>query len=271
MCTNADESTTFSRSEDFVAHLHAEHDGTMSEEESAQWSEICTRSVPLAVETCPLCVGEPPPTVVDPASLLEHIADHLHEFSLQSLPWMDVPDRSSQPPLPRDKRSHIQAWISSEEESTASSSEQDRTAGPTGTQVPLTDGNLATHTTALLVKWDPAPDALQEAKDGDDLMHYFAESSGASAQAQLRLDTAFSDYQDTLSSGDIRGDSEVRGDSDDHSTSPAADEDPVSQGRMRQDDDFSSSNDEVASRAAIDKLNKLEKDASQVVVSRFCM
>lgn len=197
MCTNADESMTFSRSENFVAHLHAKHDETMSEEESAQWLEICTRSVPLAVEKCPLCVEEPPPTGLDPASLLEHIADHMHDFSLHSLPWMDVPDRSSQPRLPRDKWSHIQAWISSEEETTVLSSEQDRTAGPTETQPPLTKDNLAMNNTALLAKWDPAPYAHHDVKYGDDLMHYFAESSGASDQAHFAPGTAFSDYQDT--------------------------------------------------------------------------
>ncbi|KAL0943203.1 protein phosphatase [Colletotrichum truncatum] len=71
-----------------LSHLRQEHGSTISESQYSTLVINGTRPVPPGISSCPLCDSTGPP---DAPELLDHIAEHLHAFSLRSLPWaMDV-------------------------------------------------------------------------------------------------------------------------------------------------------------------------------------
>ncbi|KAL3293052.1 Pfs NACHT and Ankyrin domain protein [Colletotrichum asianum] len=68
----------------FIHHLRKTHSGSINEE---QYSTIVTeaaRPIPPGIYRCPLCDSTGP---ADSPDLLDHIAEHLHNFALRSLPW----------------------------------------------------------------------------------------------------------------------------------------------------------------------------------------
>lgn len=50
---------------------------------------------PIAVKSCPLCDWSGGEDDVDQRALLDHIAKHVHSFSLQAFPWADDIERRS--------------------------------------------------------------------------------------------------------------------------------------------------------------------------------
>ncbi|KAK7916875.1 guanyl-nucleotide exchange factor [Apiospora marii] len=67
-------------------HLAAEHEGEYEEEDLEDFAEASCRSV-IPPVSCPLCHGNAPSSKPDAD---EHIAEHLHSFALQALPWETV-------------------------------------------------------------------------------------------------------------------------------------------------------------------------------------
>lgn len=82
----------FQTRDEFIYHLQKDHSSSVTEDEVYILSEISVKSSPLLIKFCPLCVIEPQRIDLDPEVLLDHIGDHVHEFSLLSLPWKDTPD-----------------------------------------------------------------------------------------------------------------------------------------------------------------------------------
>ncbi|KAF6825513.1 protein phosphatase [Colletotrichum plurivorum] len=67
-----------------LGHLRQIHGATISENQHSTLVEEGVRPVPPGISSCPLCesTGQS-----DSLELLDHIAEHLHAFSLRSLPW----------------------------------------------------------------------------------------------------------------------------------------------------------------------------------------
>ena len=67
------------------------HGSAISRLDVSRLLDICIRTIPITIKTCPLCVLKPRKDDYNPEALLDYIADHIHNFSLLSLPWADTP------------------------------------------------------------------------------------------------------------------------------------------------------------------------------------
>ncbi|RGP78855.1 calcium calmodulin-dependent kinase [Fusarium longipes] len=88
MCFACLECLQFERVDDFVAHTRQEHPDTISEDQVHALAVACRKSITTEITSCPICawpIEEEPE--VSPEALLDHIAEHIHTFSLQALPW----------------------------------------------------------------------------------------------------------------------------------------------------------------------------------------
>lgn len=89
-CTDAETSEIFWSNEGFMTHMKSQHSDAISNTDILKLLTICERTAPITMKSCPLCISEPEYDSLDPEALLDHIADHIHEFSLLSLPWLDT-------------------------------------------------------------------------------------------------------------------------------------------------------------------------------------
>ncbi|KAK8074295.1 hypothetical protein PG994_005194 [Apiospora phragmitis] len=76
----------FDDEKDWTAHMLTAHDGELEEDDLGDLAETSHRSV-IPPVSCPLCYGSSPP--LNPGTD-GHIAEHLHSFALQALPWETV-------------------------------------------------------------------------------------------------------------------------------------------------------------------------------------
>lgn len=84
-CFACDTAGKFHTAETFTAHVK-EHQ-SISESHLPTLTDLCLRKTPH-ITSCPLCTGaEDQVGNVDPKALFDHIAEHIHYFSLLSLPW----------------------------------------------------------------------------------------------------------------------------------------------------------------------------------------
>ncbi|KAK1255027.1 hypothetical protein MKX08_009022 [Trichoderma sp. CBMAI-0020] len=79
-------SVMFTSIEEFIEHTKLHHGDSITEDQHATLISAAARPVPLDITRCPLCDQTGP---VDSDELLDHIAEHVHTFSLRSLPWPD--------------------------------------------------------------------------------------------------------------------------------------------------------------------------------------
>jgi hypothetical protein len=85
-----------------VGHFQEDHENVHSDE----WSGLLSLSLQygFGIEACPLC-GES--DTIDSPELIAHVLEHMHQFSLLSLPWSRQPidirtdDRGFSPSHPR--------------------------------------------------------------------------------------------------------------------------------------------------------------------------
>lgn len=70
----------------FLRHLRETHSGSVNEEQYSTVVTEAARPIPSGICRCPLCDSTGP---ADSTDLLDHIAEHLHNFALRSLPWPD--------------------------------------------------------------------------------------------------------------------------------------------------------------------------------------
>jgi hypothetical protein len=68
----------------FLDHIRETHCDTTSEDQFSTLVSESQTPVPPGISRCPLCEETAP---ADSAVLLDHIAVHMHSFSLRSLPW----------------------------------------------------------------------------------------------------------------------------------------------------------------------------------------
>jgi hypothetical protein len=83
VCSACYTNTRFEKEIDFSRHIEAQHMTGVSEDDMSAIVFACARQAPTDFWTCPLC---PEKTTGNTAFLLDHVADHLKSFSLQSLP-----------------------------------------------------------------------------------------------------------------------------------------------------------------------------------------
>lgn len=200
-CTDADNAIIFSTPDEFLGHMQGEHEN-LSDVDASRLLEICVRSNPISVKMCPLCVLEPQPKDMDPDVLLDHICDHMHDFALQSLPWLDVPENTNSKNLTDQTVRKITKWFN-EVVPDADLAEEQYPAYP------------SEQTIARAIRFSIGiPDLMPHDSDATgelvgntnlDYAEYFAESQGATSQAQPDFDIALSDYQAMSNSGSESG------------------------------------------------------------------
>lgn len=80
------DSTSFSSLAGIVSHLQLDHPNSSDDELADALAESAVHI--MGVTKCPLCDSEDSP---DSPELIEHILEHVHDFSLRSLPWPKDP------------------------------------------------------------------------------------------------------------------------------------------------------------------------------------
>lgn len=73
-----------------MRHTKAQHAGSISHDRIPVLAGLSRRSSPAEMTSCPICRW--PQTegdTTDRGSLIEHVAEEVHAFSLRSLPWAD--------------------------------------------------------------------------------------------------------------------------------------------------------------------------------------
>ncbi len=88
LCAACLEPTRFGLESNFVAHLRIQHGEVVPEDQIPIFVSMSTYTAPPSLVSCPLC---PPPAAdeeADPDAILNHTAEHIHSFSLRSLPWL---------------------------------------------------------------------------------------------------------------------------------------------------------------------------------------
>ncbi|KAJ5564558.1 hypothetical protein N7513_000800 [Penicillium frequentans] len=79
---------------EIMGHLHLEHPDISDDELADALAESPVHI--MGIDNCPLCDSEDSP---DSPELIEHVLQHIHDFSLRSLPW------------PQDRRPHLNKTV----------------------------------------------------------------------------------------------------------------------------------------------------------------
>lgn len=82
-CSQKNIHATFHKSNHFTAHLQHQHSNGITPQHIPMLCSAWRRKVPIEISACPLCSFEDD----DRDVLLDHTAEHIHSFSLRSLPW----------------------------------------------------------------------------------------------------------------------------------------------------------------------------------------
>ncbi|KAF5700463.1 calcium calmodulin-dependent kinase [Fusarium mundagurra] len=149
------DSLQFEAEDDFVAHTLQEHGETISEGQIHSLAAACKTSLTAEITSCPLCAwqsveeGE-----VNQTALVDHVAEHVHAFSLRALPW--APDEVHE----------IEAGIQK---------------AVTKVEPWLTKHNLTSETLTVIESSIPAPVPSSPAPHYFDAHDYFAEDSDNSS------------------------------------------------------------------------------------------
>ncbi|GLA99423.1 hypothetical protein AtubIFM57143_008112 [Aspergillus tubingensis] len=77
------ERPTFHEESAFTEHLDQTHSAGIKPQHIQMLVSAWRRKTPFTIGSCPLCG----PTDLDADAVLNHVAEHLHSFSLRSLPW----------------------------------------------------------------------------------------------------------------------------------------------------------------------------------------
>lgn len=84
-CRNAVEKLPlFTSLDEFLKHTKQSHDDIISEDMYSTVVDASTKPASFEMTQCPLCDQE---GQVDSKELIDHILEHIHSFSLRSLPW----------------------------------------------------------------------------------------------------------------------------------------------------------------------------------------
>lgn len=87
LCSACLEPTRFEIKSHFDTHLRTQHGDVVHEDQIPTFVVMSTYTSPPSLLSCPLCPPQPDDEEIDPGGILDHAAEHIHAFSLQSLPW----------------------------------------------------------------------------------------------------------------------------------------------------------------------------------------
>ncbi|KAH6845817.1 hypothetical protein B0I37DRAFT_344991 [Chaetomium sp. MPI-CAGE-AT-0009] len=87
LCSACLEPTRFDLESHFDTHLRTQHGDVVQEDQIHTFVSMSTYTSPPSFLSCPLCPQQPDDEEVDSDAILDHAAEHVHSFSLQSLPW----------------------------------------------------------------------------------------------------------------------------------------------------------------------------------------
>lgn len=87
LCAACLEPTRFDLESYLDAHLRTQHGEVIPEDQIPIFVSMSACTAPPSLVSCPLCPPLPADEEVDPGALLDHAAEHVHSFSLRSLPW----------------------------------------------------------------------------------------------------------------------------------------------------------------------------------------
>ncbi|KAJ5381562.1 uncharacterized protein N7496_003990 [Penicillium cataractarum] len=82
-CSQKNIYATFRDPADFTAHLEQQHSKGIKPSQIPMLLSSWRRKVPFEISVCPLCGFQSD----DQTAVLDHTAEHVHSFSLRSLPW----------------------------------------------------------------------------------------------------------------------------------------------------------------------------------------
>ena len=105
------DSLQFETEADFVAHTVQEHSETISQGHIHALAAACKTSITAEITSCPLCAW---PTLEDgevsKIAVLDHVAEHVHAFSLRALPW--APDADHETVIAAQKaEKKVDPWL----------------------------------------------------------------------------------------------------------------------------------------------------------------
>lgn len=89
-CLEPQKNIIFHTNEDFTSHLEQAHCETIKSQQIEMLSSLWARKIVNKIESCPICGFREERQ----ADTLDHIAKHIHAFSLRSLPWGPNDDES---------------------------------------------------------------------------------------------------------------------------------------------------------------------------------
>ncbi|KAK4159908.1 hypothetical protein QBC43DRAFT_121465 [Cladorrhinum sp. PSN259] len=87
LCSACLDPTRFDVESHFRTHLQTQHEDVVLEDQIPTFVSMSTYMSPPSFTCCPLCPPQQDGEEVDTDALLNHTAEHVHSFSLQSLPW----------------------------------------------------------------------------------------------------------------------------------------------------------------------------------------
>lgn len=87
LCFACPNPTKFTSDKVFVDHLVSQHGDDIPESQIPVFVQECAYNAPLSVPGCPLCPQDRSNADTETGTLLDHIAEHIHAFSLNSVPW----------------------------------------------------------------------------------------------------------------------------------------------------------------------------------------
>lgn len=168
-CFACDTAERFHTTETFTAHVK-EHQ-SISESHLPTLIDVCLRKIPH-ITSCPLCHwAEDQREILNPKALFDHVAEHIHSFSLLSLPWAAAKNLIEKPSFDRSFEK-VRNWFN--------------------TSFPTMVGGEE-HQPCVDVNDPPEDDNYFNQND------YFAESSQRSGVAQMEPQSLESDSRCTLS------------------------------------------------------------------------
>jgi len=124
VCFACIDAVQFDQEDAFIAHTLQVHHNTIPRDQIPALKSICRRSTTAEISSCPLCTW---PTVgdgeVDREALVNHIAEHVHAFSLRSLPWAPGDDEHKDDKRIEYSAAKVQEWLEKYELSMESTQE----------------------------------------------------------------------------------------------------------------------------------------------------
>ena len=107
-CLLCGDTPIFESQQAFTDHILQSHSETISPNQIPMLVSSLKYSVPVDIDSCPLCqYADTGQDEIDRDNLLDHIAEHIHDFSIRALPW---PSNDKETGPSHLSRSRVSDW-----------------------------------------------------------------------------------------------------------------------------------------------------------------